>query len=372
MYLDFSSVEGFHIELSSKCNAACPMCARNILGGATQPGLKLTEWQTEWLPQIFDRRLTGLKHILVCGCFGDPATASNALDVVRFIKSHTSAKVEFVSNASVRSEDWWFELGRILSEAPSAASQSGEFSDLGVFSVDGLEDTNHLYRRHTNFKKIIRNAKAFISAGGLARWDFIVFRHNEHQVEEAKRLAADLGFKQFRVRKTSRFFQSPEGSGRFPVKNGAGELEYYLEPPLQAQYYNQEIKKFDVLNATKESAEKYYNETAIDCLYKNKFRRFYVSAEGLAFPCSYLGNDYAGFTTALYRDIKKKMLLKYEPDFNSVPLHGWDKIMNHPFFKNDLTQSWQDSTAGGRFYRCARTCGAGFSPISSQSSTTEI
>ena len=58
--------------------------------------------------------------------------------------------------------------------------------DKVIFAIDGLEDTNHLYRVNTNFNKIMENAKAFINAGGIARWDFIAFAHNEHQIEEAK------------------------------------------------------------------------------------------------------------------------------------------------------------------------------------------
>ena len=49
-----------------------------------------------------------------------------------------------------------------------------------TFGIDGLQDTNHLYRISTNFDKIIKNAKAFIDAGGFAKWHMLVFEHNEH------------------------------------------------------------------------------------------------------------------------------------------------------------------------------------------------
>ena len=54
----------------------------------------------------------------------------------------------------------------------------------------------------------MQSAQAFINAGGRAEWDFLVFRHNEHQVESARKLAKEMGFAKFYVRKTGRFKKS--------------------------------------------------------------------------------------------------------------------------------------------------------------------
>ena len=70
--------------------------------------------------------------------------------------------------------------------------------DYCVFSIDGLEDTNHLYRRNVKWEKVIENARSFITAGGKAHWDMLVFEHNKHQVDEAKSYANKLGFVWFR------------------------------------------------------------------------------------------------------------------------------------------------------------------------------
>jgi ubiquinone/menaquinone biosynthesis C-methylase UbiE len=53
--------------------------------------------------------------------------------------------------------------------------------------------------------------KAFIAAGGRARWDFLIFEHNQHQVEEAEALATKWGFEKFVAKKTGRFVT---GKGR--------------------------------------------------------------------------------------------------------------------------------------------------------------
>ena len=63
------------------------------------------------------------------------------------------------------------------------------------FSIDGLKNTNELYRRKLEWEKLMRNASAFIEAGGVAYWDMLVFKHNEHQIEEVRQLAKNMGFK---------------------------------------------------------------------------------------------------------------------------------------------------------------------------------
>ena len=52
------------------------------------------------------------------------------------------------------------------------------------FNIDGLQDTNHVYRKNTNFEKIIDNASAYIRMGGIAEWNYIVFKHNQHQIDK--------------------------------------------------------------------------------------------------------------------------------------------------------------------------------------------
>ena len=39
----FNDIKLLDIELSNNCNAACPMCARNIHGYSTNPRLQLNE-----------------------------------------------------------------------------------------------------------------------------------------------------------------------------------------------------------------------------------------------------------------------------------------------------------------------------------------
>ena len=80
-----------------------------------------------------------------------------------------------------KTQEWWRKLAKENVKV--------------TFGLDGLKDTNHPYRISTDFDKIISNANAFIGAGGFAKWHMLVFKHNEHQVEEARQMSKDLGFR---------------------------------------------------------------------------------------------------------------------------------------------------------------------------------
>ena len=43
----------------------------------------------------------------------------------------------------------------------------------------------------------MENVDAFIGNGGSAFWEYLVFKHNQHQIEEARLLSKKLGFKKF-------------------------------------------------------------------------------------------------------------------------------------------------------------------------------
>lgn len=366
MYHTFDTVRDMHVEITNRCNAACPMCARNYFGGKTKEDLILDEWSKTDINNIFNSQFPNLENVMFCGTHGDPCVAKESLYAIERIKDTTNATVEFYSNASLRTPEWWTELGRMMQDKKPDHWHYRK-NDLAIFSIDGLADTNHLYRKGTDFEKIMANAEAYLAAGGIARWDFIVFKHNEHQVDEAEALAKKMGFKQFRIRKTSRFDYSPDGPDKWRVNNKNGETEYYLEPPSE-EYRNLESDKWSNID----DVEKYFNETQIDCLYKNEFKRIYVNAYASVFPCCYIGNDIYPGKNKIYTDSRNKIFDKWGDSFNSLRQHSWQEILNHPWLAEELESSWSKDLANGKLMRCARTCGKGYSPIKSQSTDRSL
>jgi MoaA/NifB/PqqE/SkfB family radical SAM enzyme len=126
-----------------------------------------------------------------------------------FISVNTNLTLGMNTNGGIRFPDWWTRLAKVMNKP----------NDYVVFSIDGLEDTNHLYRRNVRWSKVMDNAKAFIDAGGSAHWDMLVFEHNKHQVDEAHKLAKDMGFNWFRAKVSRRF-------NRFPVDGISQPIEF--------------------------------------------------------------------------------------------------------------------------------------------------
>ena len=76
----------------------------------------------------------------------------------------------------------------------------GIFRYFSFFGIDGIDQQSlERYRVGSNYKKIEKNFKSFIKAGGQATWQFIVFDHNEKYLEDAKRISTEEGFKNFRT-----------------------------------------------------------------------------------------------------------------------------------------------------------------------------
>ena len=163
--------------------------------------------------------LTQLDHIYFCGNYGDPILSNDLLEIVGYCTAtNPNLHVAIHTNGSARTTKWWRGLYRVLPKKHCVH-----------FALDGLEDTHHLYRVGTDFNKIIENAREFIACGGTAEWVFLSFKHNEHQIDQARTLASKLGFSSFSHKATGRFLEKPW----FDVFDKGGNISYKIEPPTE-------------------------------------------------------------------------------------------------------------------------------------------
>lgn len=337
------------------------MCARNIHGGKTSPYLPLTELRLEDIQLIFPVDFVRqLKKIYLCGNYGDPASGQDTLEVLQYFRSaHPQINLGIHTNGGVRPASWWSQLAEVVSYCR--------------FGIDGLSDTNHLYRRGVSWDRLQANVKAFIAAGGRAEWDFLLFKHNEHQLEEARNLAQNMGFKDFQVKNTSRFFnkRSTQTQKEYEVQDAQGQNVYNLEPTTLGAYQNAALEN-DYKKVALEfgSVDAYWDQASIECRIA-KEKSLYVSAEGLVFPCCWTAGqlymphaEQNESNNQMWRMIQALPLGKDSLSALRLPIQ---EIIEGSFFQRDLPESWNKSRiAEGKPQVCARTCGAYVKPFESQ------
>jgi MoaA/NifB/PqqE/SkfB family radical SAM enzyme len=164
---------GLHVELTSKCALACSKCSRTANPGK----FVVTELPISTLTKL----LRGSwERLLFSGVHGDPIYHSQFHRILECVRETAHPPPLFIeSNGSGRSYDWWSRSARLLTA-----------NDIFSFSIDGLSDTNHLYRENANWSSIM-TAVTTLRTESRCRllWKFIVFRHNQHQVADAFSLA---------------------------------------------------------------------------------------------------------------------------------------------------------------------------------------
>jgi MoaA/NifB/PqqE/SkfB family radical SAM enzyme len=238
-----------HLEPTDVCQLACPLCSRETdleFNKHGQHHLTVSQIQK----YFSDTDIRQLDKVFMCGDYGDPAAGKNTIEIYRWLRSiNPTVVLGMNTNGALQNTAWWQEIASIMTQP----------KDYVVFSIDGLADTNHLYRVNCNWTKLIDNASAFINAGGPAHWDMLVYRHNQHQVDSAEQLARDMGFKWFRAKISKRPFIN------------------HLEFPIGWQHPQSKPGEIHC-QALEESS-------------------IYIDAQGRISPCCWLGNRQSNFVT---------------------------------------------------------------------------
>jgi MoaA/NifB/PqqE/SkfB family radical SAM enzyme len=341
----YHDLRTLHLEITQRCNASCPQCARFMPDGSLKPALPLAELTLEDITVIVPPDLVRqLGFIYLCGNYGDPIVARDTLKVLEYFRHcHPKIRLRIHTNAGARDSNWWSRLATLV--------------DCCVFGIDGLEDTNHLYRRGTRWKRIVENARAFIAAGGNAEWQFLVFKHNEHQVEFARRLSEELGFRRFFVKATSRFYQ-PEDAKEVSrdVVHKDGSRLYQLAPPSRPENRNLQVMQLEKRSPSAKEYQRYLEATGITCK-AEKHRSVYLSAEGFVLPCCWMSSIYHHDRPREESEVGRLLALCAE-GFATIDANrqSIEQIINSAFFQFVIPRHWE--TGPGRLRVCARSCGS--------------
>lgn len=180
-----------NIELTYRCPLQCPQCFRDLLTRDNNDPKKIIFKQK--IKESFDIPLDDLKKLLnffnddisLCGQFSDPIYHSNFYEILDICSKEYSSKTFKIHTAAHQKNLEWYK---------TAFEKTGK-NIIWIFGLDGLIDTSPIYRKNQN-SQLVFDAMVLAAQMNInLLWQFIVFGHNEHQIEEAKSIADKYNIK---------------------------------------------------------------------------------------------------------------------------------------------------------------------------------
>jgi MoaA/NifB/PqqE/SkfB family radical SAM enzyme len=345
----YEGLSAVHLELSSKCNAACPGCPRfiknspNVHPSIIETNITFEEFKT-WFPE---EALERIYNWIICGTHGDPLACTDLYKILEYICEHSPGNIQINTNGGLRNPEYFRKIGKLFVDKKLSNVQRGI-----TFSIDGLKHTNHLYRRNVQWDKVWANLMAYVETGAPTTWDYLIFGHNAYQVDKARELAEQYGIT---------FIQkNPFGvdGTAMPVLDKNYKLEYVIEHATNHNYDAYDPAEPDyVADLPAPVTEK----GEISCM---SFRQgqppfdergiieIYVSATGHVHPCCFVGNKMQG---QVYNAEAREMqeLQKKLGDANNLHAHSLEEILDGGAL-DVYSSSWKNKSISQCWVQCGK------------------
>ena len=316
-----------HIELTDKCNALCPQCTRtNTNNMSPHKGigfqeLKLGDFEKNLSPDFISK----VQQFTICGTHGDPLAAKDCQEIIKYLQKHSkSAEITIHTNGSYRTKKWWESLSKIENCTV-------------IFGIDGIDEKTHkLYRVGINLNKVLENARYFIDSGGSAVWQMILFQHNEHQLQEARVMAKNLGFKKFMPIKSTRFLPFHESSNTYTYKGKTVKLK-----PASSNDNRYTVQ------------EQFGKNLDIQCYHRLR-NDVYISSTGHVVHCCHIGGALYRYELGLTlkRDLCD-LFQKIPTDKLNLKNYSIDFITTQEDLLQELEEAWKSNSPSICKYKCS-------------------
>jgi len=344
MMMIYEKVSTIEFEVTTTCNSFCPVCIR-FHEEVEKDGIMKHDGGL-WLNPLVDfNQHLSVEHLTkilsdpyvadnvsldFIGTAGDPIAHPNFLEILEVAKKlKPKASFNIHTNGGLRNPDYYKELAETLSDVRA----------LFRFSIDGLEDTNHIYRIGVQWSRVMDNLRAFIKAGGEPTWQMVIFPWNIHQVNEVEKIAKEIGCVGFDTR------QNVMGADGLDQLMEKSKTNFYKTESLP-QEYQVPSSTFDKDLEIIINKYEYIDDA---CVSKEGI---FVRPEGYIFPCCMFSSSAYNFNQ---RELLKEAYFDpYEKGWNEIEKHSLSKIMNH--------QWWTDLKTGLDNNKpcdlCIQQCGA--------------
>ena len=189
---DVGENPGVNVDLSARCGLECPRCQRQTYYANNKdiPGHDLTVGDFIKITDMF-------KTINFCGQLSDPVHNEYFIDILKLCKMKNVGGT--IHNASsLKSKEWYIEAFKAHPDMK------------WVFGIDGLPEDSCLYRINQDGEKLFNimiESKKHLNTTPC--WQYIIFRYNENDIDEAKELAKKNGLN-FNLTYSSKWFSEDD------------------------------------------------------------------------------------------------------------------------------------------------------------------
>ena len=209
------------MEPTTSCNLRCPQCPSG-LREFTRPTGMLTS-------DLFEKVILQLKkhlHSLTFYFQGEPYLNLDFLKMVAFANKQNIYTITSTN-------------GHYLTESNCKKTIESKLDKL-IISVDGItQEVYQQYRIGGNLEKVIEGTKEILKQKNLRNsktphvvWQFVVFKPNQHQIAQVKKLGKTLGVDEVKI-KTAQIYDFENGHDLIPElidysrykKNSSGRFE---------------------------------------------------------------------------------------------------------------------------------------------------
>jgi MoaA/NifB/PqqE/SkfB family radical SAM enzyme len=262
-----------HIETTTRCILACPACPRTIWRDITKQPVNKEDLDVDLLEKFLDcAGGNQISHFHLCGDYGDSIYYPDLFELIKRFRN----KVRFtiVTNGSRQTETFWNTLAGLVTA-----------KDCIIFSIDGLEDTNHLYRINCDWPSIMMGLDIMVKSPAQVRWKTIIFKFNYDKLFEIKTFANNKGAI-WHAEKTHRY----------------GNID--LEPPQ------------DFVEVNHVYQDKFADGQQIEIEPRCEKEAATVSASGYFYPCDWIRNPKTFYKSQLWKQ-KDRWLEKVNMNHNN-------------------------------------------------------
>lgn len=335
MYESITQITTLDVAITSVCNAHCMDCARWWVDeqGELYDNPLDTHRNQHWpWRRLADHTdvLSNIQRVLITGNAGDPLSHPHIADLVHHWRTQwPHSHIEIDTNGSLGTPETWQRL-----------------RDCAVsvrFAVDGLEHTNHIYRKSVPWHRVVHNIRQWHSLGGDGTLKTIDFPWNAQDRDQIKAWSQQLGFEWLLDHRWQ-----PDLDDR---------IQLWSRNPNKPQQWSSDHNDDEAWQHESEQIIHAWTQQGQpmrpEC--KDRGDWLYINHDHRVWPCCYWATSgYMQWHT--HKRQLEHLQRQADADWNSLDHHSLQEIISHPLLTN-LESLWQGTDSNTACLSCVHNCG---------------